>query len=36
MVARPIAYAPTLHRFASTALTAGVLLLWSCFILLCH
>jgi hypothetical protein len=28
------AYAPALNRFASTALTANVLLLWSCFIIL--
>ena len=34
MAARPIAYAPALHRFASTALTAGVLLL--SFILMCR
>jgi hypothetical protein len=36
MAARPIAYAPALHRFASTALTASVLLLRSCFILMCR
>ena len=37
MAGRPIAYAPALHRFASTALTASVLLLWSSFlILLCR
>jgi hypothetical protein len=37
MAGRPIAYAPALHRFVSTALTASVLLLWSSFlILLCR